>query len=322
LHPPENPTSRLKKTPLLAMIRTRFPVIIPLTLLALLAQPAAFSRAAEPAEATKTKADSKRYLRVTKDEKRQPLALETSIVRFVPKGDDRPGLAVDLVSAVHIGEKSYYDALNKRFDGYDAVLYELVAPEGTKVPKGGGDKNRHLLSMLQNTMKDVLELEFQLAQVDYTKKHFVHADLTPEQFAKSMENKGESFWTMVLKIMAAGMAQQAANPTQSSDLDIIMALFDRNRSLKLKRVMADQFTNMDAMMAAFNGPDGSTIITERNKAALAVLKKEIDAGKKKLAIFYGGGHMADMQERLMDEFNLKPENEEWLEAWSLRDKKK
>jgi hypothetical protein len=303
------------------MIRSRFPVVIPLTLLALLAQPAVFTVAAEPAEAAKTKADSKRYLRVTKGEKRQPLALETSIVRFVPKGDDRPGLSVDLVSAVHIGEKSYYDALNKRFDAYDTVLYELVAPEGTKIPKGGGDKNRHLLSMLQNAMKDMLELEFQLAEVDYSKKHFVHADMTPEQFAKSMENKGESIWTMVLKIMAAGMAQQAANPTQSTDLDIIMALFDRNRSLKLKRVMADQFTNMDAMMAAFNGPDGSTIITERNKAALAVLKKEIEAGKKKIAIFYGGGHMADMQERLTAEFDLKPESEEWLEAWNLRGKK-
>lgn len=305
------------------MIRSRFPVVIPLTLLALLAQSLVSASAAEPAGAVKTKADSKRYLRVTKDEKRQPLALETSIVRFVPKGDDRPGLTVDLVSAVHIGEKSYYDALNKRFDGYDAVLYELVAPEGTKIPKGGGDKNRHLLSMLQNGMKDMLELEFQLAQIDYTKKHFVHADMTPEQFAKSMENKGESFWTICMRIMAAGMAQQAANPSHSSsDLDIFMALLDRNRSLKLKRVMADQFTNMDMMMAALNGPDGSTLITERNKAALAVLKKEIEAGKKKFAIFYGGGHMTDMQERLMAEFNLKPESEEWLEAWSLREKKK
>src|SRR5690606_22908642 len=146
----------------------------------------------------------------------------TSIVRFVPKGNDRPGLTVDLVSAVHVGEKSYYDALNKRFDEYEAVLYELVAPEGTKIPKGGGDKNRHMLSMLQNGLKDMLELEYQLAEVDYTKKHFVHADMTPEQFAKSMEKKGESIWTIIMRMMAAGMAQQSSGASQSSDLDLLM----------------------------------------------------------------------------------------------------
>jgi hypothetical protein len=144
--------------------------------------------------------------------------------------------------------------------------------------------------------------------------------MSPEQFSKSMENKGESFWTIFSRLMAAGMAQQAANPGQSTDLDLLTALFDRDRALKLKRVMADQFTNMDVMMEALNGPDGSTLITERNKAALAVLKKEIEGGHKKIAIFYGGGHMADMQERLVKEFDLKPSSEEWLEAWNLRDK--
>jgi hypothetical protein len=302
------------------MVRSYRSVVLPIALLVWLLNAAVFVSAAEPADGEKAKADSKRYLRVTRDEKRRPLALETSIVRFVPKGDDRPGLEVDLISAVHVGEKSYYDSLNKKFDKYDAVLYELVAPEGTKIPKGGG-KSRSFLSVVQNGMKDVLELEFQLSEIDYTKEHFVHADLTPQQFSKSMTDKGESFWTVLSRLMAAGMAQQAANPTQSTDVDLLMALFDPNRSLKLKQIMAEQFTNMDLMMGALNGPDGSTLITERNKAALAVLKKEIEAGKKKIAIFYGGGHMADMQERLMAEFNMKPASEEWLEAWSLREKK-
>ncbi len=273
---------------------------------------------AKDTQAAKTDA-SYRYLRVTRDTKQKPQALETSIVRFVPKENDQE-LFVDLISAVHVGEKGYYDALNKRFDEYDVVLYELVAPKGTKIPKGGGNKDRSVLSTIQNGMKDMLELEFQLAQIDYTKKHFVHADLTPDQFSKSMEDKGESIWSIMTRIMAAGMAQQAANPNTMNDFDLLMALFDKNRSLKLKRVMAEQFTNMDFMMNALNGPSGSTLITERNKAALAVLKREIKAGRKKIAIFYGGGHMPDMQERLINEFSLKPASEEWLEAWNLRGK--
>ncbi len=265
--------------------------------------------------------DSKRYIRVARDSHGQPLAMETSIVRLTPKGNDHTGLEVDLVSAVHVGDKGYYEALNKRFKNYDVVLFELVAPEGTVIPRGGLDRNRNALSSIQNAMKDLLELEYQLTGVDYTAKNFVHADFSPDEFAQSMKDKGESFWTIFLRLMAAGMAQQASGRGNTSEIDLLMALFDPQRALKLKRIMADQFSDMDAMLLAFNGPDGSTLITERNKAALKVLAREIEAGRKKIAIFYGGGHMPDMEQRAGEQFNLKRADVEWLEAWNLREKK-
>jgi hypothetical protein len=270
---------------------------------------------------SKVKTDGRRYIRVTRDYHGNPNALETSIVRLVPEGNDRPGLSVDLVSAVHVADKGYYEALNKRFSDYDVVLYELVAPEGTVVPKGGGDRNRNPLSAVQNGLKDLLELEYQLSGIDYSKKNFVHADFSPDEFAQSMKDKGESFWTIFFRLMAAGMVQQAANPGKSTEMDMLMALFDRDRALKLKRVMADQFADMDTLITAFNGPDGSTLITERNKAALKVLAREIAAGRKKIAIFYGGGHMPDMESRAMADFHLKRDKLDWLEAWNLRDPK-
>jgi hypothetical protein len=271
--------------------------------------------------ATNANSDRDRYVRVKYDDQGNPLALETSIVHLVPDGSDHPGLQVDLVSAVHIAEKGYYEELNKRFANYDVVLYELVAPDGTVIPKGGGDPNRNPLSAIQNGVKDLLELEYQLAGIDYTKKNFVHADLSPEQFSKSMKEKGESFWSIFMHLMAAGMAQQSANPSKSNEFDILLALFDPDRALKLKRIMAEQFADLDTVMTAFNGPDGSTLITERNKAALKGLAKEIEAGHKKIAIFYGGGHMPDMEPRACADFHLKRQSQEWLEAWNLRDKK-
>jgi hypothetical protein len=269
----------------------------------------------------KATANAKRYVRVKYDDHGNPLALETSIVRLVPAGNDHPGLTVDLVSAVHVAEPGYYKALNKRFDTYDVVLYELVAPEGTVVPKGGGDPNRNPLSSVQNAVKDLLELEYQLSGIDYTKKNFTHADLSPDQFAQSMKDKGESFWTIFMRLMAAGMVEQSNNPAKSDELDILLALFGHDRAIKLKRIMAEQFADLDTVMTAFNGPDGSTLITERNKAALKVLGKEIEAGRKKIAIFYGGGHMPDMEARAIADFHLKRDSQEWLEAWNLRDKK-
>ena len=190
--------------------------------------------AANTSPSSTSKSKEPNYIRVTRDVHGNPLALETSIVRLVPQGSEHPGLAVDLISAVHVADKGYYEELNKRFADYDVVLYELVAPEGTVVPKGGLDRNRNALSAVQNGMKDLLELEYQLTGVDYTTKNFVHADLSPDEFSKSMKAKGESFWTIFFRLMAAGMVQQASNPEKANELDLLMAVFDHDRALKLK----------------------------------------------------------------------------------------
>jgi hypothetical protein len=98
-------------------------------------------------------------------------------------------------------------------------------------------------------------------------------------------------------------------------------LFSKDRAFKLKTLLADQFENMESQMLLFDGPDGSTIITERNKKALEVLGKQLKDGKKHVAVFYGAGHLPDMEKRLAADFGLKREEEKWLKAWSLEKKK-
>ena len=256
------------------------------------------------------------FLRLTRDAQKSPVALEAAIVRYVPRNGGNKGPVVELVSAVHVAEKSYYELLNREFRKHDAVLYELVAPKGTKVPKGGGSSNSPV-SMLQNGMKNILELEFQLEQIDYTRKNMVHADMSPEQFSESMQRKGESVFGMFLRMMGYALAKQSQDGG-ASDMDLLIALFDKNRSLALKRVMAEQFQDMEGTLVALSGPEGSTIISERNKVALKVLRKQIEAGKRKIAIFYGAGHMPDFQQRLRDDFGLVPKSTRWVKAWDLK----
>jgi hypothetical protein len=86
----------------------------------------------------------------------------------------------------------------------------------------------------------------------------------------------------------------------------------------MKRVLAEQFEDLEGSLTAISGPEGSTLISERNKVALAVLRKQIGAGKRKLAIFYGAGHMFDFEERLHDDFGLAPVSTRWLTAWDLK----
>ncbi len=236
---------------------------------------------------------------------------------FWPCHSHAGDLRVDLVAAVHIADKGYYQELNKRFAGYDAVLYELVAPEGTRIPKGGRkDKSSgNMLSAVQVGMKDLLKLEFQLDQVDYTRKNLVHADLSPEQFVKSMRKEG--FTDIFTRWLAYALAKQAQGG-DGGEMQLLMAMFDKNRSLALKRAMADQFEEMEGMTAALEGPKGSTLIGERNKRALEVLKSQLAAGKKKIAIFYGAGHMADMEKHLRADFAIKPQDTQWLQAWDMK----
>lgn len=257
------------------------------------------------------------FLRLTRTAEGDALALESAIVRYVPRDCGREGPTVDLVAAVHVAEASYYDELNRRFRDYDAVLYELVAPEGTRVPKGGPSTGGSTVSMLQTMMTRVLELDFQLNKVDYTANNFVHADMTPEKFAATMKDRGESVFQIFFRMMGYAMAKQSDREAFGGDLRLLAALFDKNRGLAMKRLLAEEFQDMEGSLAAINGPDGSTLITERNKVALTVLQKQIDAGRKKLAVFYGAGHMFDFEQRLRDDFGLIPLETTWLTAWNL-----
>jgi hypothetical protein len=221
-----------------------------------------------------------------------------------------------VASGVHIAEKSYDQQLNKEFQGYDSVLYELVAPEEIALAKVRDSSS--VISVVQKAIKDVLQLEFQLEVIDYTRKNMVHADMTPAEFSKSMRDRGESYWAMLLRIMGYAMSEQHQQAGKLSDTELLLALFRKDRVVVLKRLLAEQFEDLQGPISALEGPKGSTLISQRNKVALAVLRREIAAGKRKIAIFYGAGHMPDLVRRLGDDFGLTPVRTRWLVAWDLK----
>lgn len=262
-----------------------------------------------------------RFVRLSRDQRRQPVALESAIRSYVPEDRGRTSPRVDLIAAVHVADKAYYDELNRLFGSYEVVLYELVAPEGTRIPQGARPASKHPITLMQTAMTRVLNLDFQLERIDYTRKNLVHADLSPRELAKAMEKRGENFWTILMRMMGYAMARQGLQD-DPSDVRFLLALLGKNRSLALKRLVAEQFQDMEQTLAALEGPKGSALITDRNKAALGVLRKQIASGKKKLAIFYGAGHMADFDRQLRQQFGLVPVQTRWLVAWDLRGESK
>jgi hypothetical protein len=297
--------------------------------LALLAALFAFSHGAEdrPEQAGAAVAEKVEFLRLSRDDAGTLRSLDTSIVSYqedpqVAARAGRKPLTVDLVAAVHLGSQNYYDTLDRLFADYDAVLYELVAPPNARIPKPGRAPSGAIGTAQQGLTK-MLGLEFQLDSIDYTARNFVHADLTPKEFDAAMRKRGESWWTMFTKLMQESMARaergDAAPGTDLGVRDVFGMLFgsQADRQLRLRRLMAEQFSDMDALTAAFGGDKGSTLITDRNAAALEVLRAQIKKENRRLAIFYGAAHMDDFDKRLREDFGLQPGETVWLEAWDL-----
>lgn len=260
--------------------------------------------------------EANKFVRISQDEDKQPVALQTAIVSFRSTSPETSGVQVDLIGAIHIADKAYYEELNRRFRDYDAVLYELVAREEANVPQPGQSPGSFVGGM-QVGMKSLLELEYQLDGIDYSSKNMVHADMSPEEFAATMKRRNESFAGMFFRMLGRSMAEQAEDPFGSGDLQIMAALFAKDRAPRLKLAMARQFANLEGEMSLFDGPGGSTIITERNKKAFEVLSRELERGRKRVAVFYGAGHLPDMQRRLEQEFQLQRTGTEWVSAWAL-----
>jgi len=318
------------------MIRKASLYLLLLGLLQFLFAPTSQAQSPQPTKKpTVQKATPTQFIRLQRDEKKQPVALETAIVRYVPVGG-KGDLEVDLVGAVHIGDKDYYKRLNKQFQQYDVVLYELVAQPGTVIPKGGRKKDDPL-SLIMQVVKMVLDLELQTERIDYTKKNFVHADLSPEQMAEAIQKRGDDPVTLILGFTADMLRQMnareqaeknqpptkgtppAANASGSEDLDIFSLILDQDGPKKLKRMLAEQLANIESPTSGLGPTLNNILIADRNEAAMKVFQKELAQGKKKIAIFYGAGHMADFEKRLRLDFGLEKKNVQWLEAWDLED---
>jgi hypothetical protein len=86
----------------------------------------------------------------------------------------------------------------------------------------------------------------------------------------------------------------------------------------MKYLFAREMEKIDELLTGLGGKNGSVIVEGRNKVAMRVLKEQIKAGKKKMAIFYGGGHMLDLGKRLETELGMKVVSQDWLLAWDFR----
>ena len=276
------------------------------------------------------KNDKAQFTRFVEDD--QGARLQTGIATYVNKD----GVTVDLIGAIHIADKAYYEKLNERFTQYDALLYEMVGeafekrvarkkakeeskeleatPEETEEAAAG--KKLAWLHPLYDTMEKTLGLSGQMRCIDYSKANFVHADMTMKEFSDMQNKKNESFLKLWLSSVVAQMKNPHAAPEQPGLLKFMEILCSKDSSTELRRVLGRMFGSMENMLAGMDTEDGTVIVTERNIVALKVMQDQIKLGQKNLGVFYGAAHLPDMDKR-MQNLGFKRIKSEWLTAWDL-----
>lgn len=265
---------------------------------------------ATPAQAD----DATTFVRVTEDNQDQPLALQLAIASYSPRtGRD---IRVDLISAIHIGDREYYAALNDRFRNYDALLYELIAPKDAVISRQESERSG-VISNTQIMMKNMLQLSFQLDEIDYGASNFVHADLTPTELSQSMDERGESLYVYFWRLFYASIDEYAKDPLGLNDIRMLSAMLSTDSDNTLKIMLAYEMTNLDTLREILGEDSDSAVIGARNQRAIDVLKSQLDGGAKRVAIFFGVAHMPDMEQRLINQLDLIYLDTTWIDAWRL-----
>ncbi len=250
------------------------------------------------------------FIRIKEDE-------EASRLQTAYFGYEKDGVRVDLIGAIHIADKRYYEFLNKSFTDYEVLLFEMVGGErlggGEKKPepeaKPAENKLAALLTVYE-TMEDALGLCGQSAVIDYKAKNFVHADLTMKEFEALQKERGES----LLGFMIQSALASEKPSREPSSINLMRGMLGGRKDL-VKMELMHAMAEADKQLDSIEGEN--VIIGDRNVRCLEVLDREVAAGKKNIGIFYGAAHFPDMERRMIEK-GFTRVSQKWATAWRVK----
>lgn len=225
------------------------------------------------------------------------------------------GTTVSLYGVVHIADADYYKKVQKDLDTYDAVLYEGVG--GDKQKMAQQKKEPSVLSTIQHLAGDVLDLNFQLDSIDYTRKNLVHADVgSMDELKEKMNGESISPMGQYVKEEQLGFLKpilDAAGPMLKQLLKT-----QPEWQNKIKSQFAQTLSNTD-INSQLTPTLYKAIVLDRNQIVIDVLTKQLrDCPEKKTyAVFYGAAHMPDLEKRLLA-MGFTQKSKRWMTAWNVK----
>ena len=269
--------------------------------------------------------------------------LQIAIRKFVPEHGRGP--AIWLVGTAHIAESNYYRTVQDYLDARTVVLYEGINSEAHKrrLDKPGVVKTNLVSAApvrgtnegfsMQSALAQSLGLVFQLDAIDYDRTNFLNSDLSVLQIERLMINDSNA-------VPAAPGEAGRSSPTFDALLQVMdgssflggllklaVKFIGTNPSLQaLTRLMfIDAIGNIKGDFSEIRGlpPDMQhllkVLIDARNQNVVDDLKAEIKLVPRSgsIAVFYGTGHMDNMEKSITRQLHYRPDGDIWLTAFSV-----
>jgi len=274
--------------------------------------------------------------------------LQIALRKFVPAHHRGP--AIWLAGTMHVGEPEYYHAVQKFLDGQTVVLFEGIntethprhvkrvgKPDAEPAAPPQEPSGTNAGTSMQATLAKSLGLVFQLDAIDYDRTNFLNSDISVQQIQRLM--------TGGLNAPPAPAGQPSkSNPTFDALLQVmdgsslLGSLFKAGIELIGSNPKLQALTKLTLIEAIgrlkgdFSGMRGmppdlkqlvQVLIEARNQNVIADLQTELKTVPRRgsIAVFYGTGHMDDMERRLTTQLHYRPAEDVWLTAFSVDMKK-
>ena len=306
------------------------------------------TNAAEVASAASTNLsapDPQPYIRLVHPDS-NIIELQIAVRRFVPEAGAGP--TYWLAGTSHIGEPAYYHALQKHLDAQTIVLYEGVntdthphhalkpggpspKPVAPTAPADGSDTNAGY--SMQSALAASLGLVFQLDAINYDRTNFLNSDLSVLQIQRLLLNDPDA-------PAAAPGEKGRSSPTFDALLQIMdgssflgsiakwgvqMIGSDPKMQATTKYMLIEALGGMKGDFSQLRGlpPDMQNLlkilIEARNQNVIDDLKTEsaLVPAAGSIAIFYGTGHMPNLEKHITRELHYRPDGEVWFTAFSV-----
>jgi len=223
--------------------------------------------------------------------------------------DPVTGRRVYLVGAVHIAHEDCFDALQSVLDSMDLVLWEGVGSK--EAPTEDALERFDVLFKTQVMLKNILNLDFQLKEVDYKRAFWRNCDMSVNQLQQELDARN-------LKIMPNEQLFRAVFGT-------IFKLIDPNNIPRSEAIGRPYRATIAPLMADPDkifqqaGAEGLKVvlIELRNRVVIDEVERELDKpdGPQRIGVFYGAGHLPDMCAKLQEERGLRYMGTHWIPAW-------
>jgi hypothetical protein len=269
--------------------------------------------------------------------------LQLAVRTFVPVG--RRGQTIWLAGASHVGEPEYYHNLQKQLDARTIVLYEGVNvdahPQHVVRPGTEGVMRRPIPQAmkspggfsLQAALAKSLGLVFQLDAIDYNRPNFINSDLSILEIQRIMLDEPDA-------VPAPPGAKGRSDPS----FDFLLQIMDGSSFIGGLFKLGIEYIGTDPQLQAVSKltlietlgrikgdfsqmrglPPGmqrlvKVLIEARNQRVVDDLKTELKAVPRSgsIGVFYGTGHMEDMEKRVTHQLNYRPDGNVWLTAFSV-----